>query len=120
MGMFQVGEQKRLNFRIQVAWPVTLETAKGSVEAETRDISAGGAHVSCKQHLELNEPIQMMITPPNREPLNVAAIIVWSDQTDNSDRPRVIGIKFIEITSEDVEYLEQEALEHFKSKLPEA
>jgi c-di-GMP-binding flagellar brake protein YcgR len=118
--MFQVGEQKRLSFRILVSWPVTLETAKGSVEAETRDISAGGAHVHCNQHLELNEPIQMIINPPDREPLRVAAMIVWSDQNDESDHPRVIGIRFIEISSEDVVFLEQQALEHFKSRLPES
>jgi c-di-GMP-binding flagellar brake protein YcgR len=117
--MLQVGYQKRLSFRIKVEWPVTIETARGSVEGKTKDISAGGAHIRCTEYLQLHEPVSMTIEAPDRKPLKVAAIVIWSDIKDESNRPRVIGVKFADISAEDREYLEQVALEDFKAKLPE-
>ena len=116
--MLAVGDQKRLSFRIKVEWPVTLETAKGSVEGKTRDISAGGAHIRCTEHLHLDEPVHMTIVAPDREPLKVAAIVIWSDSQDESNRPRIIGVKFTEISAEYRQYLEQVDLDDFKAKLP--
>jgi len=117
---FAISEQRRLTFRIKVQWPVTLQTNEGSVEGEIRNISAGGAHISCTVHLDLNEPVHMMITAPGRDPMSVAAIVIWSDVRDESNRPRVIGVKFTEISPADLHYLEQIALEEFKAKLPAA
>ena len=120
MEAFRVGEQKRLSFRIKVEWPVRLKTARGVVEGKTRDISAEGAHIRCKEYLELNEPAHIIIEPPDREPLEVSAIVIWSDSKDESNRPRIIGVKFTEISEVDHHYLEQVALEEFKAKLPAA
>lgn len=120
MEAFRVGKQKRLSFRIKVEWAVTLETAKGSVEGKTRDISAGGAHIRCREYLQLNEPVHMTIKAPEREPMEVAAIVIWSDSKDESNQPRIIGVKFTEISETDRHYLEQVALEEFKAKLPAA
>ena len=118
--MLEVGDQKRLSFRIEVEWPVIIETAGGPVEGKTRDISAGGAHVRCGEHLHLNEQVDMTITPTGGEPLKVAARVIWSDSKDESDRPRIIGVKFTQISTEDRRYIEQVALENFKAKLPKA
>jgi Tfp pilus assembly protein PilZ len=116
--LFEVGIQKRLSFRIKVEWPVILETAKGLVEAKTRDLSAGGAHIRCKEHVHLNETVYMTMQPPDREPLKVAAKIIWSESKDESARPRIIGVKFTEISADDRRYIEQLALEDFKARLP--
>jgi Tfp pilus assembly protein PilZ len=62
----------------------------------------------------------MTIEVPEREPIKAAAIVIWSDSKDESNRPRIIGIQFTEISAEDQRYLEQVALEDFKAKLPEA
>ena len=115
-----VSEQRRLTFRIQVEWPVTLQTAKGLVECKTKDISAGGAHIRCTEHLDLNETVHMTITAPGRDPMNVAAIVIWSDRKDESSRPCVIGVKFTEISAANLHYLEQVALEEFKARLPQS
>ena len=120
METFEVGEQRRLSFRIKVDWPVTLETARGLVEGKTRDISAGGAHIICTEYLHLNEPVFMTIKAPNIEPMKVTAVVVWSDSKDESNRPRVIGVKFTEISLADLKYLEKVALEEFKAKLPQS
>lgn len=120
METFEVGEQRRLSFRIKVDWPVTLETARGLVEGKTRDISAGGAHIRCTEYLQLNEPVFMTIKAPDIEPMKVAAIVAWSDSKDESNRPRVIGVKFTKIPLADQKYLEKVALEEFKAKLPQS
>jgi c-di-GMP-binding flagellar brake protein YcgR len=117
---FLIGEQRRLSFRIEVEWPVRLKTTRGLVEGKTRDISAGGAHIRCEEYLELNEPLHMIIEAPEREPMALAAVVVWSDSKDESNRPRVIGVKFTQISSADRQYLEQVALEEFKARLPAA
>jgi Tfp pilus assembly protein PilZ len=90
------------------------------VEGKTRDISAGGAHIRCEEYLELNEPVHMIIEPPDREPMEVAAIVIWSDSNDESNRPRIIGVKFTKISEVDHQYLERVALEEFKARLPAA
>ena len=36
METFEVGDQRRLSFRIKVDWPVTLETKKGLVEEKNK------------------------------------------------------------------------------------
>ena len=118
METFEVGEQRRLSFRIKVDWPVTLETKRGLVEGKTRDISAGGAHIRCTEYLQLNEPVYLTIKAPDIEPMKVIAIVIWSDSKDESNRPRVIGVKFTEISLADLKYLEKVALEEFKAKLP--
>lgn len=120
MQAFRIGEQRRLSFRIKIEWPVRLKTRKGLVEGKTRDLSAGGAHIRCKEYLELNEPVQMTIEAPERKPIELAAVVVWSDSKDESNRPRIIGVKFTEISEADRQYLEQVALEEFKAKLPAA
>ena len=118
METFEVGEQRRLSFRIKVDWPVTLETKRGLVEGKTRDISAGGAHIQCTEYLQLNEPVYLTIKAPDIDPMKVIAIVIWSDSKDESNRPRVIGVKFTEISLADLKYLEKVALEEFKAKLP--
>ena len=120
MEAFRIGEQRRLSFRIKVEWPVRLKTTRGLVEGKTRDISAGGAHIRCEEYLELNEPLHMIIEPPDRDPLEVSAIVIWSDSKDESNQPRIIGVKFTQISSTDRQYLEQVALEEFKARLPAA
>ena len=117
---FEVGDQRRLSFRIKVDWPVTLETKKGLVEGKTRDISAGGAHIRCTEYLQLNEPVYLTFRAPDIEPMKVIAIVIWSDTKDESNRPRVIGVKFTEISLADLKYLEKVALEEFKAKLPQS
>jgi c-di-GMP-binding flagellar brake protein YcgR len=117
---FRIGDQRRLFFRITVEWPVKLKTKKGLLEGKTRDISAGGAHIRCEEYLDLNEPVHMSIEAPEREPMELAAVVVWSDSKDEANRPRIIGVKFTEISEADRQYLEQVALEEFKAKLPAA
>ena len=120
METFEVGDQRRLTFRIKVDWPVTLETKKRLVEGKTRDISAGGAHIRCTEYLQLNETVYLTIKAPDIEPMNMIAIVIWSDSKDESNRPRVIGVKFTEISLADRKYLEKVALEEFKAKLPQS
>ena len=57
-------------------------------------------------------------SPPDREPLKLAAQVIWSESKDESARPLVIGVKFTEISADDRRYIEQLALEDFKARLP--
>ena len=90
--------------RAEVRWPCTLRAEDKSVEAELRDISAGGALVHCEDSLELSETLQMVIKPPDGKSLALTIEVVWSDFTED-DTPRRFGARFIEISEEDRRYL---------------
>ena len=115
--MIRVGEQKRSSFRMRVVWPVTLVTAKGTMEAETKNISREGAHIRCSQPLQLNEPVQMTIKAPDSNPLKVVAAVLWTDFEDESKQLWIIGFNFTEISAQDRQFLEQKTLTEFRDKV---
>ena len=117
MVIVEVGAQRRSSYRVKVTWPVTVETKKGLVKAQTRDISAGGAHIHCDEPIELYEPISMTINAPNRAPIKISAKVVWSDHKDDSDRPRVIGVSFTDISEGDQEFIMAQASGEFKNRM---
>jgi hypothetical protein len=57
----QLQSNKRRYSRAEVRWPCTLRTADTPIKAEIENISSGGAFVSCRNRLELNKTLQMII-----------------------------------------------------------
>jgi len=96
--------KKRRYPRAEVRWPCALRTADRSIEAELRDISAGGALISCPDPVELNETFQMIVKAPDRKPLSIAIEVVWSDSAGENKPPR-FGGRFGEIPEGDRQFL---------------
>ena len=96
--------KERRYTRAEVRWPCTLRAEDKSIEAELRDISAGGALVYCQDLLEVKENLQMAIRPPNGKSLALTIEVVWSDFTDDNTARR-FGARFIEISEQDRRYL---------------
>ena len=105
-----MGVEKRQFPRVEVAWPVTMLTAKGPIEGEVKNISLGGAFVHCQEQPESNETFRIIIkVPHSRQFLRVSARIARSNiyNPEGTDEPIGIGVRFVEISEDDRQYIRQ-------------
>ena len=109
-GIKTTWEEKREASRVKVTWPVTIETAEGSLNGETINISASGAFILCQTSPNLKETFRVTITPPNHQALTTTASIVWSNFNVPEDDivNRGIGIRFLGISEEDRRFISEE------------
>jgi hypothetical protein len=57
--------EKRAHSRVEVTWPVSIFTSRGLVEGEIKDISKGGALISCKRLPETDRTLELSIEIPD-------------------------------------------------------
>jgi hypothetical protein len=86
-----------------------METPQGTIEAETKNIGLSGAFIRCRKPLPLKESFRLTIDAPNHDPLTVKAEVIWSNINvpDEMVLNRGMGIRFIRITKDDREFLNQ-------------
>jgi hypothetical protein len=93
--------KKRLDARAELTWPVRVETISGPFQGETKNISATGAFLVCRQPLYRGEIVRLIIKAPSRS-LEVDAEIIWSSRytPSHKDFPHNgIGVRFKRISS---------------------
>ena len=98
------GNEKRRVARTQVEWSVTIQTSKGTISTEVRDISVEGAFIRASNPLDLGEFFKMFIKVPALDrPLLVDAQVVWTcdRKFDYSVGSSGMGVKFTQITARD-------------------
>ncbi len=112
-----LGGDGRGGLRIKIKWPVTVKTAKGSMDGVTLDLGTDGAFVSCANPLRLNEVFDMVINAPD-QPIEAKAEVIWSNiyGPDDDITPRGMGVRFIQISGEHRRVIAKVALEHLKSE----
>ena len=95
-------EEKRQDPRIDVLWPVLMETSRGEVEAKIKDLSYGGAFIACPEPLPLKEQFSLIINMPGQKPLTLVSEVVWSNSNVPDDKivTRGMGISFTQNTQE--------------------
>lgn len=100
-------KDKRQHPRVDITLPVRIETSQGTIEGETINISLGGAFICCQRPLPLRENFRLAVDAPNHDSLTVNAEVVWSNINvpDEKILNRGMGIRFIEITKADREFL---------------
>ena len=98
--------EKRKLPRFSVKWPVTLHSPAGTVQGETKNISAIGACIECNTLLKVNEPYWMEIGIPKR-PVAVRGTVVWSNLVIDRSETEVshAGLSIMKIEEEDREWL---------------
>ncbi len=101
-------EEKRQYERADITYPVKIETSQGTIEAETKNISLGGAFICCHKPLPLGENFSLTINASDHLPLTLKAEVVWSNVNVPDDKVvnRGMGIRFLQITADDREVLE--------------
>jgi uncharacterized protein (TIGR02266 family) len=104
-----VGEQKRKHPRANINWRVSMETPDGTIEAEVRNISLGGAFICCEKPLPLGEVFHLTMMDPNNEPVTATAEVVWSNVNVPNEKVinRGMGIRFIKMSDRHIQIVEQ-------------
>lgn len=104
--------------KAKVKWPVSINTEERSIDGVTLDMSTNGAFVSCANPLRLNEVFEMTINIPNSDrPLKISVEVVYSNiyGPDDEISPRGMGVRFLEISSEDRKVIATEILQSLES-----
>jgi hypothetical protein len=108
--------EKRKLPRIEVRWPVTMITEKGSVEGEARNITVEGVFIHCMERLSVNETYRLLIKPAG-EQIEVMGKLLWSNLDGAGDRDILpgMGFCFVKVSEGDRELLRQ-AIEKYIKK----
>ena len=103
------GEEKREHPRTDVNWPVSIETTYGTIAAEVKNISLGGAFISCKKPLQLRKVFRMTMIGPENEPVLATAQVAWSNANMPEDKVinRGMGVRFIKMSDRHIQLVRQ-------------
>ncbi|NQT70883.1 MAG: PilZ domain-containing protein [Desulfobacteraceae bacterium] len=95
-------DEKRRDFRIDILWPVLMETSRGELKAKIKDLGPGGAFIACQEPLRLKEQFNLIINMPDQKPLRLISEVVWSNSNVPDDKivTRGMGISFTQNTQE--------------------
>ena len=104
--------ERRQYPRAEITWPVTIRTPQGPMLAQTRNLSASGAFIHCEQPLELSQIVIILVDPPNRSSLRIIAEV----RSRGKGVALGIGVRFVEISDEDSQFLSEVVLNHLESK----
>ncbi len=104
-----LGEQKRIHPRADVNWPVSFETSDGTVVAELKNISLGGAFICCEKPLPIGEVFSLTMPGPDNTPITATAVVVWSNANvpDEKVINRGMGVRFIKMSDRHIQHVRQ-------------
>jgi hypothetical protein len=111
-------EEKRKHPRMAVSWPGRMETDQESKTVQLKDISQGGAFVTCGSPLPLSEKFRLTINAPDCDALTVNAEVVWTNANVPEDKVinRGMGVRFIDNTDRERDGLKQIILFYINSQ----
>lgn len=103
--------------RAQVKWPVQFHTSDGSRQGVIVNINQRGAFIRCQKPLQLSETFQLTIEPPENEPINITAEVVFSNVYGPDDHitPRGMGVLFLDISDEDRQIISKAIRQHLET-----
>jgi Tfp pilus assembly protein PilZ len=75
-----------------------MEFGRMAVDIRLRNISLGGAFVSCEEPVPLDEKLRIYIEVPNQDRLALNAEVVWSNMNVPKEKVihRGLGVKFVQ------------------------
>jgi uncharacterized protein (TIGR02266 family) len=105
----RIGAERRQYPRIDINWPVSIETPEGTIDAEIKNISLGGAFIGCKKPFPVGQFFSLTMTPPNSEPVTASAEVVWSNANVPEDKiiNRGMGVRFIKMSERHLQMVRQ-------------
>jgi uncharacterized protein (TIGR02266 family) len=105
----RIGAERRQHPRINIDWPVSMETPEGTIDAQIKNISLGGAFIRCKKPLPIGHTFSMTMTGPDIQPITATAEVVWSNENVPEDKVvnRGIGVRFIKMSERHLQVVRQ-------------
>jgi len=94
--------------RIEVSWPSTISTSRGSIDGEVRNVSIDGAFLHCRELPNLEENLHLNIRLPDQQHLSATAKIVRLDMGDyTKDRLSYgLAVRFVDLCDDSRRLLE--------------
>ncbi len=93
--------ERRTYPRAEIRWPVTIESARGTIEAKLRNLGIGGAYIHCEEAPDPGERITLTIRPPESSALKVIAEVMWAGKV----LALGMGVRFVEMSDEDRQFI---------------
>ena len=103
------GKENREDSRADIHWPVSMETPDGTIRAEVKNISVGGAFICCEKPLPIGETFRLTMMGPDKEPVIATAKVAWSNVNVPEDKVinRGIGVRFIKMSDRHIRLVRQ-------------
>ena len=99
-------DEQRDDQRADAEVEVRYRTVQEFLTAYSRNISGGGLFIRTAQPHALNQKVLVRFTLPDLDHrFEVVGIVVWSNTSPRSSFPAGMGVKFLEITPEDVKLI---------------
>jgi len=98
-----MASERRRHRRVRVTLPVVVQTPRGFMEGETRDISEGGVFVEYSEQPELGQTFQVIIKFSRDRSISVTGKKAWCGNIHINGKTTYsgMGVRFIEISPED-------------------
>ena len=94
-------KEKRQRPRARVSWEVTIKSSQGDLSGKTLNVTVDGALIRCREPLEPNDAIEVVLHVPARvSPLRIPARVIHSSICEPEDETLCydIGVRFTEIS----------------------
>jgi hypothetical protein len=104
--------------KAKLKWPVSIKANGSSSDGVTLTLSTNGAYIRCAKPLRMYEIFDMILQVPNSDDSIEAEVeVVFSNiyGPDDHISPRGMGVRFLEISSEDRKIIAQAVLHQLQS-----
>jgi PilZ domain len=104
--------------KAELKWPVSIKTAE-PMDGVTTKLNPNGAFISCSRPLRLYDKFDITIDVPSSDgPLEARVEVVFSNiyGPDDDITPRGMGVRFINMSSKDRQFIAKEVLKQLKLK----
>jgi hypothetical protein len=94
--------------RLAIRWPVLVLAPQAQIEGESENINLTGVLISCEQAPPTEGCFRMLLSPPERHPLEITARAAWTTLFHSEDGTTRLGIdaQFVAIADTDLDFLQ--------------
>ena len=104
--------------KAKLKWPVSIKASGSSSDGVTLTLSTNGAYIRCAKPLRLYEIFEMTLQVPNsHDSIEAEVEVVFSNiyGPDDHISPRGMGVRFLEISSQDRKIIAKAVLQELHS-----
>ncbi len=102
-----MGTERRRHPRISVSWLTMVRTRHGVIEAQSRDISEGGAFIEFVGEIDLGDDFQIVFKASEDRSISATCEKAWCGNinVDGKETYSGMGVRFVKISLADREFL---------------